>query len=66
VYLHYQHANRKPHMPTITIATVRQAAADSGMTDLQAITAMQVGAAKIGDSATLEALCAIKSELLGL
>jgi hypothetical protein len=27
---------------------------------------MQSGAAKLGDSAALEALCAIKSEMLGL
>jgi hypothetical protein len=50
----------------ITLSAVRQAAIESGMTDLQALTAMQAGAAKIGDNAALEALCAIKSELLGL
>lgn len=53
-------------MNEITLSAVRQAATDTGMTDLQALTAMQAAAAKIGDNEALDALCAIKAELLGL
>lgn len=51
---------------TITIEDIRKVAADEGITELAAITMMQSGAAKIGDDAALEALCDIKSEILGL
>lgn len=51
--------------PTITRADVQQAAADKGMTELAAITLMQAGAVKLGDEATLETLCGIKSEIIG-
>lgn len=53
-------------MKEITLSAVRQAAADTGMTDLEALTAMQAGAAKLGNTDVLEVLCALKSELLGL
>jgi len=47
----------------IAIAKVQ---ATYGCTDIEAITKMQGAAAEAGDEASLEVLCHIKAELLGL
>ena len=48
----------------ITRADVVQAAADKGLTIMEALRMMQAVCAKQGDEATLEQLCAIKSDML--
>jgi hypothetical protein len=51
---------------TITLEAIKQAAKEMNMTELEAITQMQAGAAITGNDEVLEQLCAIKSELIGL
>ena len=53
-------------MKAITRTDVQQAAAAKGMTELEAISLMQAGAAKLGHHDVLDALCAIKAEIIGL
>lgn len=48
----------------ITRADVAQAAADKGVTIMEALRMMQAVCAKTGDENTLEQLCAIKSDIL--
>lgn len=49
---------------TITKNDVIQAAAEKGVGILQALSMMQGACAKLGDSSTLEQLCAIKASIL--
>lgn len=48
----------------ITRANVAQAAAEHGVTILEALRMMQAVCAKAGDEKTLAALCAVKNEIL--
>ena len=48
----------------ITREDVVQAATDKGLTIMEALRMMQAVCAKQGDEATLEQLCAIKSDML--
>lgn len=48
----------------ITRNDVVQAAAAKGVTILEALRMMQAVCAKAGDEATLDALCAVKNEIL--
>jgi len=51
-------------MHTYTRTEVAQAAAAHGVTILEALRMMQEVCAKSGDEQTLEALCAVKAEIL--
>lgn len=51
---------------TITLNDIAKAAADEGVTVMQACNMMQAACAKLGDEATLDALCTIKAEIIGL
>ena len=53
-------------MQVITLNDVHAAAAAHGMSPITALTAMQSVAAKSGDSALLDLLCELKSQLIGL
>jgi len=44
--------------------SIKIVAKDENISEIEAITLIQTGAAKIGDEAMLEALCEIKSELI--
>lgn len=50
----------------ITLETIYQAAKESNLCTMDAITMMQAGAASIGDEATLDRLCYIKEQLIDL
>ena len=50
----------------ITLETINQAAKESNLSTMDAITMMQAGAAKLGDEATLDRLCYIKEKLIDL
>lgn len=51
---------------TFTRQDIAALAAEEGVSEVALVTSLQVGAAASGDEAALEALCAIKAEILGL
>lgn len=53
-------------MTTFTLADLQQVADGEGCSVLSVITLLQSHAAEIGDDATLDALCVVKAEILGL
>lgn len=59
-------ANRMSNRPVVTRATVERAAAASGISLLEAVNRLQAMCARFGYDDSLEALCAIKADLLGI
>lgn len=57
------HRTRRHDLTRQDIAAL---AAEEGVSEVALVTSLQVGAAASGDEAALEALCAIKAEILGL
>ncbi len=55
---------KETEMSAITRQNVVQAAAESGVGILEALSLMQSAAAQMGDERTLSRLCQIKSEIL--
>jgi len=53
-------------MSNVTREAVQILANEQGKTELAMLTELQGAAAKLGDETTLDALCAIKSQVLGL
>jgi hypothetical protein len=67
MYVKWTHQlTQRRNKMTITLEAIKQAAKEMNMTELEAITQMQAGAAITGNDEVLEQLCAIKSELIGL
>ena len=46
-------------------AKIKTLAKEEGMTELEVITMLQTGAAKVGDEELLEALCELKWDYIG-
>ena len=59
-------STKEQTMQAITLNDVHAAAAAHGLSPINALTAMQSVAAKSGDSALLDRLCELKSQLTGL
>ena len=59
-----QHKEGNEMTHKITRSDVAQAAAEKGVSIMEALSMLQSACAKLGDEQTLESLCAIKSDIL--